>query len=777
MEYEYLALLNEAQKNAVTNVSGPTLVIAGAGSGKTRVLTYRIAHLLRMGNPPGSILSLTFTNKAAREMKERIASVVGNDISKYLWMGTFHSIFARILRYEHEAFGYPSTFTIYDSADSKNLIKTIIKSMQLDVKDYKPGTVLGRISAAKNNLITAQAYLQNNAAREYDASIKMPKIAEIYKEYARRCKIATAMDFDDLLLNTNLLFHNKPEILAKYQERFKYVLVDEYQDTNYSQYLIVKKLSEKNKNICVVGDDAQSIYAFRGARIENILNFQNDYPNYQTFKLEQNYRSTQNIVNAANSVIAKNRKQLKKEVFSKNEDGDRIKLMQAVSDTEEGSIVINELSNHALSMHDPYSEYAILYRTNAQSRIFEEALRKLNIPYKIYGGLSFYERKEIKDVLAYLRLIVNPNDGEAFKRVINYPARGIGKTTLSKLEFAADTNGISLWEAATNPDAYHTDLNSGTIKKVQSFTQLIQLFQNNREKVDAYEFVMDVAKTTGIMEDLYREKTPENLSRFENVQELLNAIQDFTLNALEEGRPNKLENYLEEVALITDHDSDDPDDRNKVSLMTVHAAKGLEFNNVFIVGVEDQLFPSNFSGFISPENLEEERRLFYVAITRARKKVWISFSKQRYNWGQLVFSDPSRFIEDIDPEFLDMPSFMRSDMRYTSSNTGTTNRVMKGAMGKPKEPEPKPTQQPASHPLLKRKLTSIRDTKKKPGFAADDPSLIQPGIQVEHQRFGKGKVLQIEGEAPDIKATIFFQSSGQKQLLLKFAKLKIIKSE
>jgi DNA helicase II / ATP-dependent DNA helicase PcrA len=775
MEYPYLQGLNQAQREAVENVAGPSLVIAGAGSGKTRVLTYRIAHLLRMGNAPSGILALTFTNKAAREMKERIASVMGNDIARYLWMGTFHAIFAKILRVESEAIGYPSTFTIYDTSDSKSLIRSIIKDMQLSDKEYKPGTVMNRISAAKNNLVTASNYAQNQQIIEYDRSIRMPKIADIYKEYSRRCRVAGAMDFDDLLLNTNLLLHQHPAILQKYQEKFRYILVDEYQDTNFSQYLIVKKLADRYKNICVVGDDAQSIYSFRGARIENILNFRNDYPGYQTFKLEQNYRSTQNIVNAANSIIRQNKRQIHKEVFSENEQGASIKVLQAITDQEEGQQVVDTLNMHRLTAHDQFSDYAILYRTNAQSRIFEEQLRRQNIPYKIYGGLSFYQRKEIKDMLSYLRLTINSADNEALKRIINYPARGIGETTLTKLEQIANAHDASIWEVASQPERFNTTLNKGTLSKIGGFIELINSFKAQLILSSAYEVALMVARQTGILEDLYRDKTPENLSKFENVQELLNAIQDFSLNAREEGMPDRLENYLEDVALLTDQDTDKEEDRNKVTLMTVHSAKGLEFKNVFIVGMEEKLFPSNFGGVMTLESIEEERRLFYVALTRAMKNAWISYARQRYSYGQLNFSEPSRFIGELDERYLElpsnqnMPSFLNTPETY--SRPFNRRNEEQNRYSPPQRPS---TGQPAS-PQLNQRLSKLQQAYARPAFEADDPELITIGCEVEHQRFGRGKVIQLEGDAANKKATVVFQNSVQKQLLLKFARLKVIK--
>lgn len=775
MDYPYLQGLNKAQRDAVENIVGPSLVIAGAGSGKTRVLTYRIAHLMRMGNSPASILALTFTNKAAREMKERIACVVGNNIARHLWMGTFHSIFAKILRIESAALGYPSTFTIYDSADSKSLLRSIMKDMKLSDKEYKPNTVLNRISSAKNNLITAANYAINPNTAEYDNSIRMPKIANIYKEYSRRCKVAGAMDFDDLLMNTNILLHQHPEILQKYQEKFKFILVDEYQDTNFSQYLIVKKLAERNKNICVVGDDAQSIYSFRGARIENILNFKSDYPGFATYKLEQNYRSTQNIVNVANSIIEKNQRQIKKNVFSENETGDKIKIMQAITDNEEGQLVISEINQHRLNFHDAFSDYAILYRTNAQSRIFEEQLRKQNLPYKIYGGLSFYQRKEIKDMLSYLRIIVNPSDNEALKRIINYPARGIGGTTLTKLEQHANDKNVSIWEVASSPEQYATGLNKGTLAKIAGFVALIDTFKTQIIDSSAYEITLMVARQTGLLEELYRDKTPENLSKFENVQELLNAIQDFSLNAQEEGQPNRLENYLEDVALLTDQDSEKEEDRNRVTLMTVHSAKGLEFKNVFIVGLEEKLFPSNFSGMLSPENLEEERRLFYVALTRAEKNVWISFARQRYSYGQLTFSDPSRFIGELDEQYLLMPS----NLNMPSFLNPTNDSIWSSKRSAPATPKNAPPQRPSlsgnPNPHISQRLTKLKQAHSLPSFESDDASLITVGCEVEHQRFGRGTVTELEGEASNRKATVVFQNSVRKQLLLKFARLRVVK--
>ncbi len=770
--FDYLEDLSAVQKEAVVNTEGASLVIAGAGSGKTRVLTYRIAHLLKQGIRPSTILALTFTNKAAKEMKARIARVVGENMARYLWMGTFHSIFARILRTEHEAIGYPSNYTIYDSADSKSLIKTIIKDFQLDDKTYKPGVVASRISMAKNNLITPNVYAENAETRQFDKSIRMPRISEIYNEYAKRCFLSGSMDFDDLLLKTNILFRDNPDILSKYQERFGYMLVDEYQDTNYSQYLIIKKLAARHNNICVVGDDAQSIYSFRGARIENILNFKKDYPGHKIFKLEQNYRSTQTIVNAANSIIKKNKRQIQKKVYSEKEQGNLIKVISALTDNEEGFLVANEISETQLRDHYKFEEYAILYRTNAQSRIFEESLRKRNIPYKIYGGLSFYQRKEIKDLLSYFRIIINPADNEALKRIINSPARGIGATTLSKLEKAATDQGISILSVIKAlPVSNPAKLNRGAITRIGTFYTLIQGFKDIAPTTDAYELATTIAEKTGILKDLYNDKSPEGLSRHENIQELLNAIQEFTISGKEEGRPTLLANYMEEVSLLTDMDTEKPEDKNKVSLMTAHSAKGLEFKNVFVVGLEENLFPSNQSGQKkTQEDFEEERRLFYVAVTRAEANVYLSFALQRYKWGKLKFCTPSRFIEEIDKKYIDMPLAQQQPgtnrETYRSYNQERMNPVQKPARPK--------INSVAGQNILNRKLVKLRESGASQQFNGDDPMMIQPGMTVEHQRFGQGKVLKIEGIPPNLKATVFFQNAGQKQLLLKFAKLKIV---
>ena len=706
-------------------------------------------------------------------MKARIEGEVGNSISRYLWMGTFHSVFSRILRVESAIIGYPNTFTIYDTQDSKSLLKAIIKSMNLEDNTYKTGVILGRISAAKNNLITAVAYHQNALQREADQAARIPKTAEIYLEYVKRCKNAGAMDFDDLLLMTNILFKNHPEILAKYQQMFRYILVDEYQDTNFSQYLIVKRLAEKHQNICVVGDDAQSIYSFRGARIENILNFKNDYPGYNTYKLEQNYRSTQVIVDAANSLIAKNKNQLQKTVFSENAIGGKIKVLTAMNEHEEGYLVANEIFDHRMKERENYSDFAILYRTNAQSRVFEEILRKRNIPYKIYGGLSFYQRKEIKDILSYFRLIINTRDDESFKRIINYPARGIGSTTLNRLEEAAASSGCSIFEIANYPERMLlAGLNGGVIKKIALFTELINKFARQFATTDAYEMANKIASESGILTELYQDKSPENLSRYENTQELLNAIQDFSVTAIEEGRPNGLQVFMEDVALLTDQDTDKDTNADKVTLMTVHSSKGLEFKNVFIVGLEENLFPSGFSGTLTLHELEEERRLFYVALTRSENQAWLSFAQQRFRWGKAEFCNPSRFIGEIDHQYLDIQnSRMFPQFRNKELHEDKNNRHL--------QREENLYQSPRQVELPGQRI-QISKGILPPGaqpFQGDNPESIEVGMMVEHERFGRGKVLNVEGKLPDLKARVFFPNAGEKNLLLKFAKLKISDSK
>jgi len=646
----YLQDLNGAQQAAAEDYKGPSLVIAGAGSGKTRVLTYRIAHLLSHGIRPGTILALTFTNKAAREMKERIGNLVGFDLAKNLWMGTFHSIFARILRHEGHVLGYPSSYTIYDTTDSKNMVKVIIREMNLDDQLYKPPEIAGKISFAKNNLITPKAYQSSTQLIEMDKRTRRPQIADIYMKYSIRMKKANAMDFDDLLLNTYILFRDYPDVLEKYQKYFNYILVDEYQDTNYVQYVIINFLAAKHKNICVVGDDAQSIYSFRGARIENILNFQQDYPGHKLFKLEQNYRSTKNIVNAANSVIEKNREQISKQIWSDNATGDKIELLQAATDNEEGYLISNIIQETIYREHLHYKDFVVLYRTNAQSRIFEESLRKLNIPYRVYGSLSFYQRKEIKDLLAYFRLTVNPYDEEALLRIINYPARGIGNTTVGKLEGLSNKLNKRIWELLSEINQFGEYFNKGTQKKLNDFYELIAGFNKNLQRMEAFDLAYIIADTTGILKDLHYEKSPENISKHENIQELLNSIKEF-IESQEPGEKSTLDQYLQNVVLLTDQDTDKDGNKDHVTIMTIHSAKGLEFNHVFIAGLEEDLFPSKMSSS-TREELEEERRLFYVALTRAMKKVTLSYASSRYKWGILLNCTPSRFLNEIDSSYL-----------------------------------------------------------------------------------------------------------------------------
>ena len=748
----FLNELNENQQKAVLNTEGPSLVIAGAGSGKTRVLTYRIAQLLSQGVPAYKILALTFTNKAAREMQKRIAELVGTEIAANLWMGTFHSIFSKILRFEAEKLGYTSNYTIYDTQDSKNLVKSIIKEMKLDDKVYKPSAVLSRISMAKNNLIVAQSYAQSARILSEDTACKRPLLGEIYKQYQQRCKQSDTMDFDDLLLQTNILFRDHPEVLAKYQEKFQYILVDEYQDTNYAQYLIVKKLSQQHRNLCVVGDDAQSIYSFRGARIENILNFKNDYPDYKLFKLEQNYRSTTTIVDAATCVIRKNKEQIPKKTFSENEEGEKIKVLRALSDKEEGFQVTNEIFKLANYEQQEYSDFAILYRTNAQSRILEEALRKRNIPYKIYGGQSFYQRKEIKDLLAYFRLAVNQNDEEAFKRIINYPRRGIGDSTVEKIREIADKYHVSLWTVLCNLNKVADAFNSGTMSKLQKFGSMIERFRQLIPEENAYDTAVIIARSSGIIDDLSNDETPEGVSRKENIQELLNGIKDFSETAYKEGKDDKLPAFLEGVALLTDQDGEKEGDQNKVTLMTIHSSKGLEFANVFITGLEEELFPAQQS-VTNPASLEEERRLFYVALTRAEKRAYMSFATSRYKNGQIVTSRPSRFIGEIDQEFLEGYLAMREESSGFKLRTPIMNRVRKPEIN--------------LHASGHTDIPEIDRSKLQP----IDANQVIPGMIIYHPTFGAGKVINIEGLGVQKKAKVVFAAGEARTLLLKFAKL------
>ena len=788
MNINYIKELNESQCAAVTYNDGPSLVIAGAGSGKTRVLTYKIAYLLENGYNPWNILALTFTNKAAREMKERIARQVGAERARYLWMGTFHSIFSRILRAEAQYIGFTSQFTIYDTADSKSLLRSIIKEMGLDEKTYKPGTVQARISNAKNHLVTPTGYAANKEAYEGDMAVKMPAIRDIYTRYWERCRQAGAMDFDDLLVYTYILFRDYPEVLARYQDQFRYILVDEYQDTNYAQHSIVLQLTKENQHVCVVGDDAQSIYSFRGADIDNILYFTKTYPNTKVFKLEQNYRSTQTIVCAANSLIEKNERQIRKAVFSEKEKGEAIGVFQAYSDVEEGDIVANKVAELRREYHYGYADFAILYRTNAQSRIFEEALRKRSMPYKIYGGLSFYQRKEIKDVIAYFRLVVNPNDEEAFKRIINYPARGIGDTTVGKIISAATDHGVSLWSTLCEPLTYGLNINKGTHTKLQGFRALIEGFITGQADKNAYEIGVDIIRQSGIMNDVCQDTSPENLSRKENIEELVNGMNDFCALRQEEGNPNiSLTDFLSEIALLTDQDSDKADDGEKITLMTVHSAKGLEFKNVFVVGLEENLFPSGMVGD-SPRALEEERRLFYVAITRAEEHCYLSFAKTRFRYGKMEFGSPSRFLRDIDIHYLKMPH-EAGISRSVDEGAGRFRREIEGGFIRSASPSrttpfgsasserkerPKAQIIAPSVPRNLKKVSTVSGGSQAMSSGPVSVAGLQAGQRIEHERFGLGEVMKVEGTGDNAKATIHFKNAGEKQLLLRFARFKVI---
>ena len=790
----YLETFNPPQRAAVEYCEGPSLVIAGAGSGKTRVLTYKIAYLMEHGYQPWSILALTFTNKAAGEMKDRIAKIVGVDYARMLWMGTFHSIFLRILRQEHEKIGFSSNFTIYDAADSKSLVKSIIKEMELDDKTYKPGTVQGIISNAKNQLVTAEQYASNPANRQSDARHNMAALGQIFLRYCNRCKQSDAMDFDDILLYTYLLFEKHPDVLAKWEQRFRYVLVDEYQDTNFAQHRIVWQLTRQHQHVCVVGDDAQSIYSFRGANIDNILTFQKIYESARLFKLERNYRSTQNIVEAANSLIKKNSHQIQKDIFSENDRGEKLHVMDTHSDIEEAKMVVNAIRSIKRKEGCEYSDFAILYRTNAQSRVFEDTMRKESLPYRIYGGLSFYQRKEIKDVIAYFRLAVNPNDEESFKRVINYPARGIGQTTVTKILSAATEHEVSLWTVINSPEQYELGVNKGTLMKIAAFREMISSFIENAQKMPANQVGTMIVKQSGIIADIYQDTTPENLSRQENVEELVNGMQDFCDMRMEEGNENiSLSDYLSEVSLMSDVDSDKGDDEHKITLMTIHSAKGLEFGTVFVVGLEEGLFPSDMvSG--NPREMEEERRLFYVAITRAKTHCYLSYAQCRFRYGQMEFSAPSRFLKDIDPKYLDRQQSMFSTRRSMDDEVELPWQRKRSLFGerqetprpfRPTVPSAKPF--PSASPFFSarpvpstgtttaRPLSSVSQTTSFPqGTSSHAGGGLKEGAYILHNRFGRGKVLKVEGTGDNTKATVQFENVGTKQLLLKFAKFEVI---
>ena len=773
------------------------MVIAGAGSGKTRVLTYRIANLIQHGVDPFSILSLTFTNKAAREMKERIGKVIGEGEARNIWMGTFHSIFARILRMECERINYPRNFTIYDTQDSRALIKDIIKGLGMDDKVYKPASVQARISNAKNNLIDARGYADHAEIMSEDHQAGRPRIAEIYRAYENRCFRAQAMDFDDLLFKMNVLLRDFPDLLLKYQHKFSYILVDEYQDTNFAQYLIIKQLAALRENLCVVGDDAQSIYGFRGANIQNILNFKQDYPDFALYKLEQNYRSTKYIVDAANSVIANNKDQIEKVVWTANGEGERIVVHRCYSDNEEGRWAATQIFDLHNQRQQHWKDIAILYRTNAQSRSFEESLRKLNVPYRIYGGLSFYQRKEIKDLIAYFRLTANPRDDEALKRIINYPTRGIGKTTMDRLLVESTERDVSIWDLVTDDMAPPTTVKGASLRKVQDFVQMMRGFAAELDTKDAHDLGMHIAKHTGLVHTLYQDKTPEGVARYDNLQELLNGMKSFVDQAKETDLDAfaSLGDFLLDVALLTDADQDDGDE-NKVSMMTIHAAKGLEFENVFIVGLEEELFPSSMA-LQSRADLEEERRLFYVALTRAKRTCALSYALTRYKWGQLIQAEPSRFIEEINSDCLIMPSaqqakptpfaggasFEAQRKNWQSMGSASPGAAFDRMAAKKKAPgapaarpfKKKPAQPPVSS--SGKRMARVEPSESATAASSTGPvEGIAEGVNVWHEKFGKGKVLRVEGASPNEKATVFFPKAGQKQLLLKFAKLEITDS-
>ena len=752
---DYLSQLNESQKLPTIHKNGPVMVIAGAGSGKTRVLTYRIAYLMEMGVDPFSILALTFTNKAAREMKSRISLIVGEEKSKNLWMGTFHSIFARILRSEAELLGYSSNFTIYDTQDSERLIATIIKELKLDKDLYKYRNIRNRISSLKNNLVTIKAYLSNQELIQQDNEARRPMFGKVYQTYVNRCFKASAMDFDDLMLKTNELLNRFPEVLAKYQERFKYIHVDEYQDTNHSQYLIIKALADRYENLCVVGDDAQSIYGFRGANIENILSFQKDYLNSTVYRLEQNYRSTQNIVNAANSVIKNNINKLDKNVWTENEEGDKIQINESITDSEEGRYVASSIFENKNNLRLDNDSFAVLYRTNAQSRSIEDALRRKNISYQIYGGLSFYQRKEIKDILAYLRVIINPSDEESIKRILNYPTRGIGQTTVDKLLIYSNENNISLFKTLELLENVDININNGTKTKLIDFLNLIKSFQLRNKSLNALEIIDEVLKRIGVINLLKAEGTPESVSRIENIEELLNAVKDF-IEGQEDviNSEGSLNEFLEDVALISELDKDINETQKKVSLMTIHLAKGLEFSHVYIVGLEEDLFPSALSSS-TRSDLEEERRLFYVALTRAEKKITLTHAKTRYRWGKLNDCEPSRFIKEIENKYTNH-NFSKTKSLFQTSSASNSLRF--------KKPEKKSNLKP---------LGKTRNVNQK-SIGNSDYTDLKIGDFIIHNRFGKGVVIETEGLGYDKKAEVKFDTSGVKKILLKFAKYEIV---
>lgn len=782
---EYISGLNEPQREAVLHKDGPIMIVAGAGSGKTKVLTTRIAHLMALGVDAFNILALTFTNKAAAEMRERIGKILGNSEARNLYVGTFHSVFARILRSEAPKIGYPSSFTIYDTDDAKSVVKTVVNELNLDDKQYKPNIVYNRISSAKNALVGPQEYINDWALQQEDSRNNRPQIGQIYDLYAKRCFKNGAMDFDDLLFKMYQLLTTVPEALSKYQRKFKYILIDEYQDTNPAQYEIIKLLGAMHENVCVVGDDAQSIYSFRGATIENILQFQKDYDNVKVVKLEQNYRSTQNILNVANEVIGNNKNQLEKRLFTDNEEGEKLKLVRTMTDNDEGRFVADTIQEQKLRNHYFNKDFAILYRTNAQSRSYEEALRRMGIAYRIYGGMSFYQRKEVKDFIAYLRVVVNPNDEEALKRIINYPARGIGKTSVDRAVLAANENNISMWQVLEKASIF--GYKAGTLESIGNFVTMIKMFQSELGKKNAYDLAVIVGKSTNIVKELLNDKTTEGLARHENVQELLNSIKEFIETPMneEDGEVGEkdLGTYLQQIVLLTDAD-DNKEDSDVVKLMTIHAAKGLEFPVVFVGGLEETLFPNGMA-INTREELEEERRLFYVAITRAEKRLFLTFANARYRFGQLQQNDPSRFIEEIPEQFVDK-SYAGGGVRNLGANMGSAfdrmNRGFGGGFGSSQQAErqygPPPTKKAAATPGYLPPKPTQRVVEHTPAndFVASNTSGLQAGQKVEHLKFGFGTVQKVEGSAHNPIATILFEQNGEKKIMLNYAKLRIVES-
>ncbi|MGI6074056.1 MAG: ATP-dependent helicase [Fermentimonas sp.] len=771
---DLMSYLDDAQKQAVSYCDGPSLVIAGAGSGKTRVLTYKIAYLLEQGLPPYYILALTFTNKASNEMKSRIAQLVGEKSAKQLWMGTFHAVFSRILRKESELLGFNSNFTIFDTSDSRNLIKLVIKELKLDDKVYRPNSVHSHISRAKNSLITPAMYADNAELLEYDRRIRQPMIHEIYKMYQNRLRNSNSMDFDDLLLYTNILFRDNKDILEKYRNRFQYILVDEYQDTNFAQNNIVVQLAKAHNRVCVVGDDAQSIYSFRGANIDNILKFKSNFPDTRIFKLEQNYRSTQNIVNVANSLIKNNKEQIDKDVYSKNETGEKVDVVSTFSDFEEGLVVANRISRTRMETHASYNDFAILYRTNAQSRIFEEQLRKKNIPYRIYGGHSFYQRKEIKDVLSYFRLVVNPSDEDAIRRSINFPKRGIGDTSVAKISATASDHNVSMWQVIANPSEYDLDVNSGILKKLQGFYDLIDGFITQSQQINAFELATKIIRETGIYSEAYTDMTPEGMSRSENIQELLNAINEFVSMKQEAGDEDVyLVDFLSEVSLLTDQDNGDEQEADRVTLMTIHSAKGLEFDHIFIVGLEEDLFPSSMTKN-DIRGLEEERRLFYVAITRARKTCTITYARSRFRNGFTEPALPSRFLRELDERYVsgDLPFDGRSGTRKQNVD-GFWESIRNQRVDRERIVSQTKSQPSGKTSSDRGRFVPLKDVSSNVKLS-DEAETLSEGDVIEHERFGRGVVTSIDMNGNNRRAFVDFEEAGKKQLLLKFAKFKIV---